>query len=55
MSNKFTCANCDKTFGKVSTEEEVMEEKERLWGDISLDECVIICDDCFNNAMKRFN
>ncbi len=48
MSRKFTCAVCGGNFTSAWTHEEAVAEKEQLWGDIPLDQCSSVCDDCHN-------
>ncbi len=46
-SNEFQCYMCKGWFTKTRPESEALAEKERLWGDIPLEELAVICDDCF--------
>ena len=45
--SEYTCANCGLTFVSGWSEDEAIVEKEELWGEISLEDCVVVCDDCF--------
>ena len=58
MSDKeYTCSACGGTFDKGWTDEEALDEKEQMWGDIPLDQCDVICDDCntkFLEWMKTY-
>ena len=49
--DSYVCAICKQEFEKGWTDEEAIEEKNILFGqDKLLEDCGIICDDCF----KRF-
>lgn len=47
-SNTYTCAICKGEFEKGWSDEEAVAEKDSYWGDVPLDECGVICDDCWN-------
>jgi len=47
MSEEFTCAVCEGVFNKGRSEEEALAEKDRLWGELPVEECDLVCDDCF--------
>lgn len=51
MTATFTCALCGETYEKDWTDEEAEAEKDQLWGDVPLEECEIICDDCFKQVV----
>ncbi len=53
--NQFKCAKCDGVFNKALTEEEAIKEKNELWGDIPLEKCELVCDDCFNEIHPEKN
>jgi hypothetical protein len=44
---EYTCAHCGGTFKRGWSEEEALAEKQQLWGDLPLEECAQLCDDCF--------
>jgi len=46
--NEYQCAYCNKIFTKGLSDKEAEEEAQKLWGNIPLEERIIICDDCFN-------
>lgn len=52
MSEKFICAECNQTFDKERSDDEAMEEKEMLFPNLSLEECAIVCTDCFQKIMR---
>ena len=43
----YVCAQCGGEFSKGRPDEEAEIEKDALWGDVPLDECAVVCDDCF--------
>jgi DNA-directed RNA polymerase subunit RPC12/RpoP len=43
----YTCALCGKEFESAWSEEEALAEKERMWGEVSCEQCVILCDSCY--------
>ena len=45
--NKYKCAQCKITFETTWADKEVLAEKEKLFGNIPLEQCSIICDNCF--------
>lgn len=50
MEHTFTCAACGGTFPKGWSDEEAKSEAKALWGDVPAEECVVICDDCFQSG-----
>lgn len=44
---QYTCARCGKTFWSERTDEETLKEFRENFGDIPLEETVVICDDCY--------
>lgn len=49
----YTCAMCGTTYNYAWTDEEAAAEKDALWGDVPLDECSVICDDCFKAIVPQ--
>jgi len=47
-TNEYKCAMCDNIYEKTWTDEEAMNECNETFGEIDVKDCVIICDDCFN-------
>ena len=47
MSSEYTCAVCHQTWEKGWSDDEAMLEFKNDFGDIPLNVCVIICDDCY--------
>ena len=47
MSDEYTCYLCKETFEKGVSDEEAMAEKDALWPDVPVDDCELVCDDCF--------
>lgn len=48
---EYTCAHCGETYEKGWTDEEAAAEKTQNWGEISMDHCAVICDDCYQKFM----
>ncbi len=48
----FICACCNETFPQEWTDEEALEEKKELFGDMPLEEMEKVCDECFYKLMK---
>jgi len=46
--NEYQCSHCNKIFMKGLSDKEAEKEAQKLWGNIPLEERIIICDDCFN-------
>lgn len=46
-SNEYKCALCKGVFEKGWSDEEALKEKDELWSGISIEECDLVCDDCF--------
>ena len=46
----FTCALCGETFVSAWTEREALAEKELTFPDVSIDDCVVLCDDCYKKV-----
>jgi DNA-directed RNA polymerase subunit RPC12/RpoP len=51
MSNTYTCAACSGVFDKGWSDEEALAEKEENWGDMSMDDMEVVCDDCYRKMM----
>ena len=51
---QYTCPSCNRTFDKVDTDDDVKEEAQLMWGDVSPDQLVTVCDDCFKAVMAQF-
>jgi len=43
---QYTCAMCEQTFSKGWSDEEAKSELDETFS-ISVEECVIVCDDCY--------
>jgi len=46
MTKTFTCARCGYV-GECRPEEEALAELKEEFGDISPDDCVVVCNDCW--------
>ena len=50
----YTCAMCKGVFRKIVPEKEAVEELHDLFGeDVSVEDCGIVCDDCFNEIIPK--
>lgn len=49
MAETYKCAACGGVFEKGRSDEEALDEKDRLWPDFNLRDCSIVCDDCFKS------
>lgn len=52
---KYTCAVCKGEFESNWTEEEANAEKERDFGAVPLDQCDVVCDECYKQISPRNN
>jgi hypothetical protein len=50
--NEYICDMCKNKYEKLLTEEEAIAEKDKYFPDISLDECGIVCDDCYKSILN---
>lgn len=46
--NEFRCGCCGKVYQKGWSDEEAKAEAAENFPDFSVDECDLVCDDCFN-------
>lgn len=55
-NNTFKCAVCKGVFSKETPEEEALAELHQNFGDnVSLEECDVVCDNCYNKIMRENN
>jgi hypothetical protein len=52
--NEFKCTVCLEVFEKGISDEEAMEEKSILFNDVPIEECKLVCDDCFQKMDTYF-
>jgi hypothetical protein len=63
MGRQYTCSMCEGIYEAEWTEEEALAERDILWGDVSIEDCDVVCDDCFKlvtgganaDVMRHFN
>ena len=49
IGDVYTCALCKGKFEKAITDEEAMEKTHQYFGNsVKMEECDIVCDDCWN-------
>lgn len=53
-SNTFTCSKCGGTFEKGWSDEEALAEKNSVFGGHAVEDCKLICDDCYQRFMLWF-
>ena len=54
--NEYKCNGCGGIFERTSPEEEMIKEVEdNGWGDIDMDNMVIVCDDCYKKIIRSRN
>ena len=51
--NEYTCAICKITYEKGWSDEEQEKEMLNIWGEIPIEERVIICNGCFNKKTEK--
>ena len=51
--DRYQCACCHNVYQYGWTEDEALAEKIKLWGDIDIKDCAVICDDCFKIGMEN--
>lgn len=52
---KYTCAMCNGDFESEWTEAEAIAEKERDFVTVSLEDCGVICDNCYQQISPKNN
>ena len=52
MGETYTCSICKGVFEKGWSDEEALKETEEIFGDVPIEECDIVCDDCFKEIME---
>ena len=43
----YTCAVCEGKFKRIRDEQEAVNELHELFGEIPIEDCVLVCDACF--------
>ena len=51
---EFQCACCKKIFKKGWSDEEALAEKNADFPDDVVEECVLVCDDCYEQLRKEY-
>lgn len=49
--NEYKCRMCGVVFEKAWSDEEAAQELKDNFGNPSIDDCDIVCDDCYKNFM----
>lgn len=55
MGGTYQCAMCERTFESERSEEEALAEKQELWGDVPIEDCDVVCDDCWQEVRPDKN
>ena len=50
---EYTCEYCGNTYLKNRSDEEALKESELLWGHLAVSERVVVCEDCYKDAMQQ--
>lgn len=53
-NRKYICDHCKGEFIANWTEEEAIKEKEENFGNISMEDCAQICDNCYKEFMSWY-
>jgi hypothetical protein len=53
MPDKFVCASCGRTFEKLWTDADALEESRTLFGLYPRDDLVQVCDECFRRIIEQ--
>jgi len=51
---EFTCSRCKITFTAGWTEEEAIAEREKDFPDTPQEQCVRVCEECYNKIMRAW-
>jgi DNA-directed RNA polymerase subunit RPC12/RpoP len=51
--NEYKCAGCGEVFEKGWSDEEAENELKDNFGDISKNECSLVCDDCYKKIINK--
>lgn len=52
-NNEYQCAICKEVFEKETPEELALEELKEYFGDISVNDCDIVCEDCWQKIKPK--
>ncbi len=51
MSRTYKCAVCDGEFETSWSNEEALVEKDQIFGNVAIEECEVVCDDCYQKLI----
>ncbi|HEY6447538.1 MAG TPA: hypothetical protein VIY53_13840 [Acidobacteriaceae bacterium] len=51
MKGFFTCESCNRIFEKSRSDVDAEQELRDLWDNTPVEDCVVLCDDCFAEFM----
>jgi hypothetical protein len=49
----YICAECGGMFVKSRPDQEALDEKDCLFPSTPMDECALVCEECFQKIMRR--
>ena len=52
--NEFRCAMCGGVFEKGNSDEEALEELNGNFPNIDIDDCELVCEDCYNKMIEEY-
>ncbi len=55
QENEFTCAGCNNRFTKLQTDSGIITEFDMLFPSTSLQNAVLVCDDCYDEVWGLAN
>lgn len=55
MNEEYTCAMCKGVFEGTTPEDEAKAELKEYFGDVSVDDCDIVCDDCWQKIRPDYH
>jgi hypothetical protein len=51
--NTYECAMCGETYEKTWSDEEAIAEMNQYFGDVPVEDCDVVCDDCFQKIHPK--
>jgi len=55
MSNEYECAMCHNVYKKGQAEKDAVNELNENFSNLTIDECVLVCDDCYPIVLENGN
>lgn len=54
-TREYVCAICRVKFVSEWTDEEAKDELKEKFGETNIQECEVVCEDCYNKLMEKVN